>query len=61
MLLDGQFGNVTGNARSDVLHDILSKVMPIEILLQYYHYFLDHEMSSDPIVVCLQNHLRTLA
>jgi hypothetical protein len=41
LLLDGRFGNGVGSAGSDVLPDILSKVWPIEILLQYCHCFLD--------------------
>ena len=35
LLLDGWFGNGTGSARSNVLPDVMSKVWPIEILLQY--------------------------
>ena len=60
MLLDGWFGNGTGNAGSNVLLDILSKVWPIEILLQYCHYFLDPEMPSDLIIVRFPNHLGML-
>jgi len=36
LLLDGRFGNGIGSARFDVLPDILSKIRPIEILLQYF-------------------------
>ena len=61
MLLDGQFGNSASSAGLDVLPDILSKVFPIEILLQYCHYFLDPEMPSEPTVVRFPNHLGTLA
>ena len=61
LLLDGQFGNGVGNAGSDVLPDIMSKVWPIEILLQYFHYFPDPEMTSDPTVVCFPNHLGMLS
>jgi hypothetical protein len=57
--LDGQFGNGARSAGLDVLPDILSKVHPIEILLQYCHGFLDPEMPSDPTVVHLPNHLGT--
>ena len=61
LLLDGQFGNNASNVGLDVLPDILSKVRPIEILLQYCHGFLDPEMPSDSTVVRLPNHLGTLA
>jgi hypothetical protein len=61
LLLDGRFGNGTSSAGLDVLPDILSKVRPIEILLQYCHGFLDPEMPSDSTVVRLPNHLGTLA
>ena len=60
-LLDGRFGNGTSSAGLDGLPDILSKVQPIEILLQYYHGFLDPEMPDDSTVVCLPNHLGTLS
>ena len=60
LLLDGWFGNGASNAGSDVLPDVLSKVRPIEILLQYCHYFLDPEMPSDPTVVHFPNHRGTL-
>ena len=46
MLLDGRFGNGASSAGSDVLPDILSKVRPIEILLQYCHYFLDPKIPT---------------
>jgi hypothetical protein len=59
-LLDGRFGNGPSSAGLDVLPDILLKVWPIEIILQYCHGFLDPEMPSDPIVVRLPNHLGTL-
>ena len=61
MLIDGWFGNGTGSVGSDVLPDVLLKVQPIEILLQYCHYFLDPEMPSDLTVVHLPNNLGTLA
>jgi hypothetical protein len=61
LLLDGRFGNGTRSEGLDVLPDILSKVQPIEILFQYCHDFPDPEMPSDPTLVCLQNHLGTLA
>jgi hypothetical protein len=61
LLLDGWFGYGTSSARLDVLPDILSKVRPIEILLQYCHGFLHIEMPNDSTVVCLPNHLGTLA
>jgi hypothetical protein len=61
LLLDGRFGNGAGSAGSDVLLDILSKVWPIEILMQYCHCFLDPEMPSDPTIVCFPNHLGMLA
>jgi hypothetical protein len=61
LLLDGQFGNGASHAGLDVLPDILSKVEPIEILLQYCHSFLDPEMPNKPTVVRLPNHLGTLA
>ena len=61
MLLDGWFGNGTGNAGLDVLPDVMSKVWPIEITMQYCHYFLDLEMPSDLTVVRFPNHLGTLA
>ena len=53
--MDG--GNGAGNAGSDVLPDVLSKVRPIEILLQYCHYFLDPKMPSDLTVVRFPNNL----
>jgi hypothetical protein len=61
LLLDGRFGNGTSSAGLDVLLDILSKVQPIEILLQHCHNFLDPEMPSNPTIVSLPNHLGTLA
>ena len=61
LLLDGRFGDGTSSAGLDVLPNILSKVRPIKILLQYYHYFLDPEMHSDPTVVRFPNHPGTLA
>jgi hypothetical protein len=61
LLLDGRFGNGADNAGSDVLPDILSKVWPIEILLQYCHCSLNPEMLSDPTIVRFPNHLGTLA
>ena len=61
LLLNGWFGNSASSAGSDVLPDVLSKVWPIEILLQYCHYFLDPKMPSDPTVVRFPNHLRMLA
>ena len=60
-LLDGRFGNSASSAGLDVLPDILSKVRPIEILLQYCHGFLDPEMLSDSTIVRLPSHLGTLA
>jgi hypothetical protein len=60
LLLDGRFGNGITSAGLDALPGILSKVRPIEILLQYYHGFLDPEMPSDPTVVRLTKHLATL-
>jgi hypothetical protein len=60
LLLDGRFDNGACSAGIDVLPDILSKVQPIEILLQYCHDFLDPEMPSYPTVVHLPNHLSTL-
>ena len=61
LLLDGWFGNGAGITGSDVLPDVLSKVQPIEIILQYYHYFLNPEIPSDPTVVRFLNHLGMLA
>jgi hypothetical protein len=61
LLLDGRFGNGTSSVGLDVLPDILSKVRPIKILLQYFHIFLEPEMPSDPTIVHLPNHLGTLA
>jgi hypothetical protein len=61
LLLDGRFGNGTSSVGLDVLPKILSKVQPIEILLQYCHGFLNTEMPSEPTVVHLQNHLGMLA
>ena len=60
MLLDGRFGNDIGSARLDVLPDIMSKVWPIEIILQYFHCFLDLEIPNDPTVAHFPNHLGTL-
>jgi hypothetical protein len=60
LLLDGRFVNGASSARLDVLPDILLKVRPIEILLQYYHGFLNPKMPSDSTVVRLPNHLGTL-
>jgi hypothetical protein len=61
LLLDGRFGNGASSVGLDVLPDIMSKVRPKEILLQYCHGFLDPEMPNDIIVVCLKNHLGMLA
>jgi hypothetical protein len=61
LLLDGRFGNSASSEGLDVLPDILSKVWPIEILLQYCHIFHDPEMPSYLTVVRLPNHLGTLA
>jgi hypothetical protein len=61
LLLDGQFGNGASSAGLDVLPNILSKVRPIEILLQYCHVFLDPEMPNESTVVHLPNHLGTLS
>jgi len=61
LLLDGRFGNGASIVRLDVLPDILSKVRPIEILLQYCHGFLDPEMTRNLTIVYLPNHLGTLA
>jgi hypothetical protein len=60
LFFDGQFGNGTSSAGLDVLPDILSKVRPIEIVLQYCHGFLDPKMPNELTVVCLPNHLGTL-
>ena len=60
-VLDGWFGNGVDNAGSNVLPDILSKIQPIEILLQYYHSFFNFEMPNGPTVVRFPNHIRTLA
>jgi len=61
LILDGQFANGTGSARFDVLPNILSKIQPIEILLQYCHYFLNPKISSDLTIVRFPNHLGMLA
>jgi len=61
LFLDGRFWNGTGSERFDVLPDILSKIRPIEILLQYCYCFLDPEMLSSSIVVCFQNYLGIIA
>ena len=61
MLLDRWFGNGAGGAKSDLLLDIMSKVWPIEKLLQYSHYFLNPEMPNDLTVVRFPNHVGTLA
>ena len=60
MLLDGWVRNGAGSVEFNVPPNILTKVRPIKILLQYWHYFLYFEMSSDPTVACLLNHLGTL-
>jgi hypothetical protein len=61
LLIDAWFGNGAGSAGSDVLPDILPKFWPIEILLQYYHCFLDPEMPNDLTIVRFPNHLGMLA
>ena len=61
MLLDGRFGNGTGSAGSDVHPDVLSKVRPIEILLQYCNCFIDPKIPNDSTVVRFPNHLGMLA
>ena len=61
LLLDGRFGNGASSARSDVLPDILSKIQSIEILLQYFHHFLNPKMPKISTVVCFPNHLGMLA
>ena len=60
LLLDGRFGNGTGSAGSDVLSDVFSNILLIEILLQYCHYFLDPKMPSDLTVVRFPKHIGTL-
>jgi hypothetical protein len=60
LLLDGRFGNGASRVGLDLLPDIMSKVRPIETLLQYYHGFLNLEIPSNPTVVCLPNHLGIL-
>lgn len=59
-LVDVLFGNDVGSGGSNVLPNILMKFQPIKILLQYCHYFLCSEMSSDLTVVCFLNKLGTL-
>jgi len=59
-LLNGRFGNGAGSVGSDVLPDILSKIQPIEILFQYCHHLLHHEMPSGPTIVHFPNHLGML-
>ena len=61
LLLDGQFGDGPSSVGSNVLPDVLSKVQPIEILLQYFHYFLDPKFPSNLTVVRFPNHIGTLA
>jgi hypothetical protein len=61
LLIDGQFGNGAINVGLDVIPDILSKVQPIEILLQYRHGFFDPKIPNNLTIVCLPNHLGTLA
>ena len=61
LLLDGRFGNGSSSEESDVLPNIMSKVRSIEILLQYFHYFLDPDMSSDPTIVQFPNHFGMIA
>ena len=61
LLLDGWFGNGVSSAESDVISDMLLKVRPIEILLQYCHYFLDPKIPSDSTIVCFPYHLGTLS
>ena len=61
LLLDGWFGNGAGSAGLNVLPDVLSKVRPIKILLQYCHSSLNLEIPTDPIVVRFPNHLGMLA
>lgn len=60
-LIDGQFGNGVGSGIFDVLHNILSKIRPIEILLKDCHHFLGLEMPSYSTVVRFPNHLHTLS
>ena len=61
LLLNGWFGNGACSVGSDVILNVLSKVQPIEIILQYYHYFLDPKMPSDLTEVRFPNHLGMLA
>ena len=60
LLLDSWFGNRTCSVGSDVLPDILSNIWLIEILLHYWHHFLNPKVIINPIVVCIPNHLGTL-
>jgi hypothetical protein len=60
LLLDVRFGNGASSVGLDVHPDILSKVRPIEILLQYCHGFLNPKILSDLTVVHLPNHLSML-
>ncbi len=61
MLFDCLFGNGAGSAGVDAIPNILSKVRPIKILLQHFHYFLYLEVSNALTVVCFPNHLGKLA
>ena len=44
LVLDYRFGNGAGSAGYAVLRNILSKVRPIKILLQHFHYFFYSKM-----------------
>ena len=61
LLLDGWFGNDTGSARLDVLPDIMSKVWPVEIILQYFHCFLNPKIPNNPTIAGFPNDLGTLS
>jgi hypothetical protein len=51
MFLDGWLGNGIGSAVYDVLVNILSKLHPMKIILQYFHCLFYTKMSHFPSVM----------
>jgi hypothetical protein len=60
MFLDGGFGNGASGAVFDVLMNVLLKLRPIKMFLQYCHYIFYTKMSRFPTVMNFPDHLYTL-
>jgi hypothetical protein len=60
LFLSDRFDNSTGNARPDIIVDILSKFWPVEMSLQHCHCLFHAKVSCHPTVVGFPNQLRSL-